>query len=115
MSLETCSRFVARFAASLLTCAAPAAAQAPTAAPPNAPPAAKEWPDWLRPERTWLSARLRYEDVDQDGFSKRAEALTLRTVLGVQTAAWRGWSGTLELEDVVPLFDEHFDSGTNGH
>ncbi len=74
-----------------------------------------DWVDWLKQGHYWVGARLRYEDVDQDSFSNRANALTLRTVLGFQTAQWRGLSGTLEFEDVTALFEENYDSTTNGN
>ena len=74
-----------------------------------------DWADWLRGGRYWLNARLRYEDVDQDGIANRANALTLRTVLGMETREWRGFTGTLEFEDVTALFDESYNSTTNGN
>ena len=62
----------------------------------------------------WIRLRLRYEDVDEDAFSKDAHALTLRTVLGYETGVWHGFSALLEFEDVTPIGDEAYDSTTNG-
>jgi hypothetical protein len=64
--------------------------------------------------RAWLSFRYRYENVDQDGFAKDAHASTLRSVLGYETAAWKGFQGLLEFEDVTVIGNELYDSGVNG-
>jgi hypothetical protein len=64
----------------------------------------------------WIKLRLRYEDVDQDGFDKDAHALTLRTVLGYETGAWHGLSAGLEFEDVSAIGgDDTYDSTVNGN
>ena len=56
--------------------------------------------------------RLRYENVDQDGVSDRADAATLRIRAGVQ-ATRDGWSALVESEaTLVPLYD--YNDGTNG-
>lgn len=60
-----------------------------------------------------LDARLRYEAVSQDGFAKDAQALTLRTRLGYETPAWRGFKALLEVENVTAL-DDGYNSTTNG-
>ncbi|WP_332766836.1 hypothetical protein [Phenylobacterium sp.] len=60
-----------------------------------------------------LDARLRYEAVSQDGFAKDAQALTLRTRLGYETPAWRGFKALAEVENVTAL-DEGYNSTTNG-
>ena len=63
----------------------------------------------------WLNLRLRYEGVQEDGFDKDANALTLRTVLGYETAAWHGFSALLEFEDVTPVGgDGSYNSTVNG-
>ena len=94
-----------------LVCSAPLFAQSAPVAPPATP---ASWTDAIKEGRFWLDTRLRYEDVDQDGISKSAHALTLRTALGIETKSWNGFTGTLEFEDVAPLGDERFDSTTNG-
>jgi hypothetical protein len=47
--------------------------------------------DWI------VDARLRYESVEQDGL-RDADALTLRTRLGYETPAWRGFRLLGEVE-----------------
>lgn len=59
-----------------------------------------------------LESRLRYESVDQDGLAKDAGALTLRTRLGYQTPAWRGFRALVEGENVTAL-DDDYNSTTN--
>src|SRR5690606_11496153 len=46
---------------------------------------------------------LRYEDVAQDGGLPDGEALTLRSALGYSTAAFKGFSATVEVENVANL------------
>ncbi len=60
--------------------------------------------------------RLRYEDVEQSGLRDRnGDALTLRTVLGYETATINNITGTLEFEDVRPLTDNYdYNDGRNG-
>lgn len=60
-----------------------------------------------------LDARLRYEFVDQAGFGKEAEALTLRTRLGYETPAVSGFKVLVEAENVTALSDR-YNSTTNG-
>ena len=47
-----------------------------------------------------LTARLRYESVEQTGL-RDAHAFTLRTRLGFTTAAWQGWKAQIEAENIV--------------
>lgn len=56
------------------------------------------------------SLRLRYEHVKQEGLT-HANALTLRTLLGWQTAQVQGVSVTAQLIDVAK-FQDHFNDGT---
>ncbi|WP_296599721.1 hypothetical protein [Phenylobacterium sp.] len=65
------------------------------------------------PGKVILEMRLRSESVDQDGFAKDAQAVTLRTRLGYETPAWNGFRGLVEGENVVAL-DEAYNSTTNG-
>ncbi len=60
-----------------------------------------------------LESRLRYESVDQDGFSRTADALTLRTRLGYETGSFHGWKALVEAENVVAV-SERYNSGVNG-
>lgn len=58
-----------------------------------------------------LDARLRWENVDQDGISKQADAVTLRARPGVQLSS-DGFSVLAEGEGTIPLV-EHYFSGLN--
>ena len=62
----------------------------------------------------WLDVRYRFENVDQDGFSRDADANTLRTRLGYKTAAYRSLSGLLEFEHITAIGSENFNSTING-
>ena len=74
---------------------------------PGLAQAAEGQGDWI------VDARLRYEFVDQAGFSNEAEALTLRTRLGYETPAWNGFKALVEAENVTALSDR-YNSTTNG-
>ncbi|HRD27362.1 MAG TPA: hypothetical protein PLO65_03580 [Caulobacter sp.] len=76
-------------------------------AAPGLAHAAEGQGDWI------VDARLRYEFVDQDGFSEEAQALTLRTRLGYETPAWNGLKALVEAENVTALSDS-YNSTTNG-
>jgi hypothetical protein len=65
------------------------------------------------PGKFILDMRLRDETVDQDGFAKSAQALTLRTRLGYETPAWNRFKALIEGENVVAL-DDAYNSTTNG-
>jgi hypothetical protein len=58
--------------------------------------------------------RLRYEDVDQAGFTRDAQALTLRTHLGWETGSWNNLKGALEFEDVRHLGSIRYNTTING-
>jgi hypothetical protein len=63
-----------------------------------------------------FSARLRYEEVEQDNALEDAEALTLRTTLGYKTGAYHGFKGFIEFEDVTNLGDDdEYNSTQNGN
>ncbi|MCB2107141.1 MAG: alginate export family protein, partial [Rhodobacteraceae bacterium] len=57
--------------------------------------------------------RLRYENVDDDGFARSAHATTARVRLGYETAAYNGFSLGAELEGTRKL-DERRNDGVNG-
>jgi Alginate export len=59
-----------------------------------------------------LDARLRYENVDQEGIARQADALTLRARPGLQLSDG-GWSALVEGEATVAI-DDHYNDGTNG-
>src|SRR3546814_3332933 len=53
-------------------------------------------------------ARLRYEQVDQDGLAADADALTLRLRAGVEAKAGR-WSALVEGQGTLAVADDYFD------
>lgn len=55
-----------------------------------------------------INARLRYENVDQDGL-KDADALTARLRLGYTTKTFNGFQAMVEGEAVTPLVKDYFD------
>lgn len=57
-------------------------------------------------------ARIRYEDVDQDGLAQKAEALTLRARGGVQAASG-SLSATIVGQGTLAVIDHYYD-GLNG-
>lgn len=64
-------------------------------------------------ERVTLDLRARYEHAEQTGL-RDADALTLRTRLGLTTTSWRGWQATVEAENIVAADgDAYNQSGLN--
>lgn len=61
-----------------------------------------------------IELRARYEGVEQTGRPDDAEALTLRSRIGWQTAKWNALQALVEFEDVRPLTDDRYDSTLNG-
>lgn len=59
--------------------------------------------------------RVRYEFVDQDGFSKDAKAKTVRARLGYETGSYYGLSALAEIDGTAHLGDDDFDSKENGN
>lgn len=58
-----------------------------------------------------LDMRGRYEGVEQAGFATDAEAFTLRTRLGWETASWNGVKALVEFEDVRSLGADRYNDG----
>jgi Alginate export len=58
--------------------------------------------------------RPRYEFVDQTGFAREAKSATLRTRLGWETSAFRGFRALLEFENVSQLNGETYNTTLNG-
>lgn len=61
-----------------------------------------------------LDLRYRYERVDDDAFTRDADANTLRARLGYRWAISSQWTAFAEGEYVTHLFREDFNSTTNG-
>ncbi len=67
-----------------------------------------------------LSFRYRFELVDQDGFSRDANASTLRSRLNYLTAPYQGFSFFIEADNVMEVFGDNYNAGAgntpnNGH
>ncbi len=60
------------------------------------------------------SLRYRYEIVDQEGITEKAEASTVRTRIGYQTGEVADFSAYVEFEDVSVVGSERFNSSANG-
>lgn len=61
-----------------------------------------------------LEIRPRYEAVDQANLANEAQAFTVRTRLGWETAAWNGLKALMEFEDVRQLGAEDYNTTING-
>ena len=97
-----------KVAAAMAACAA--AAGAAHAAEPTPPAGVVEA---IQAGKPILDFRLRYAGVDQTGFSEDASALTLRTHLGWETGAYRGFKALIEFEDVRAVVED-YNSTANG-
>ncbi|MCB9986800.1 MAG: alginate export family protein [Rhodospirillales bacterium] len=58
--------------------------------------------------------RLRYENVDQDGLTKDADALTARINAGLKTDKIHDFQGLVELQAIQHLSQDNFNDGVNG-
>ncbi len=67
----------------------------------------------LKDSKPLFDLRLRYENVDQDGFSDSAEALTYRLRAGLETGTAFDTSVLIEFEHVDALIDD-YNSTING-
>lgn len=64
----------------------------------------------------WIfDARYRYESVEQDNALDQADAQTLRTRLGFQSDAWRGFSALVEADNVSRIGGDAYNDTRNGH
>lgn len=96
----------------------------------DAPEAEYTFMDSVKTGNNMTSFRLRYESVDQDGLQpatfangsknptatqelKDTEALTLRSLIGWQTAPYKNFSFAAQLIDVTKLMDNFNDSTNN--
>ena len=66
--------------------------------------------DALTSGKAGIQVRARYENVDQDNITEKADALTARFRLNYRTGQWNGWSGFAEFDHVFHLIDD-FNSG----
>ncbi|HMU90007.1 MAG: alginate export family protein [Pseudomonadales bacterium] len=61
-----------------------------------------------------LNLRYRYETVDEQNKAREAAASTLRTRLNFTTAAYQGFTGQIEVDDVSAIGGETYNSTVNG-
>ncbi len=66
--------------------------------------------DAIKSGKAGVSVRARYENVDQDGVSETADAVTARVRLNFKTGSWRGLSAFAEYDHVFHVLDD-FNSG----
>lgn len=59
--------------------------------------------------------RYRYENVDQEGFAKDANASTLRTQLGFATDSYYGFNAFLQFENVAEIGNDNYNNTNNGN
>ena len=64
---------------------------------------AKTFTETLASGKASVNVRLRYENVDDDAFEDEAEAMTIRTRLGYETAPFHGFTTLVEFEDIHAL------------
>ncbi|MBU6298322.1 MAG: hypothetical protein KGJ79_12500 [Alphaproteobacteria bacterium] len=69
--------------------------------------------NWLGNAKLLADARLRYEGVDDASKTVRANALTARARIGVQTASWNGLAALIEVDGVWNINND-FNSTRNG-
>lgn len=87
----------------------PAVEATPEPSPPPAPPPTIS--DQIGAGKLILEVRARYETVDQTHTATlldKANAFTVRTRLGWETAEWNGLKGLIEFEDVRQAGPEHY-------
>ncbi len=105
---ERSAPIFALFAAAAGLVAATAHAQTPAAAPATDPVLAA-----LTEGEVNFNLRLRYEQVDQDGFDEEADALTARLRLGYLTGPLYDLQGYVEFEHIESLGGEDYNSLLN--
>jgi hypothetical protein len=61
-----------------------------------------------------ISMRYRFENVDQDGIDKDANASTLRTRLSWKSADFQGFMANIEVDNVSLIGNDNYNSTANG-
>jgi hypothetical protein len=75
-----------------------------------AAPAEYTFLDSVKAGKPLTNFRLRYENVDQDGKAEDADAFTLRSLVGWQTAPWHNFSFAAQIIDVSQFSDDFYDT-----
>ena len=94
----------------LLATSFPAAAEEAASAPAvAAPPAEYTFMDSVKSGKNLTSFRLRYEGIDDDvpAHTENADAWTLRSLVGWQTAPWHNFSIAAQLINVTAFQDDY--------
>lgn len=84
------------------------------AADTEAENAVSSFADAIGKGKATLSFRYRFEHVDQDGIEKKAEASTLRTRLGLESAEYKDFKFGIEFNNVTVVGSERYNSSRNG-
>ncbi|HSI23589.1 MAG TPA: alginate export family protein [Methylophilaceae bacterium] len=74
-----------------------------------AAPAEYTFLDSVKAGKPLTNFRLRYENVDQDGKAEEADAFTLRSLIGWQTAPWHNFSIAAQVIN-VGVFNDDYDN-----
>jgi hypothetical protein len=70
--------------------------------------------DALRGGEAHIEFRARIETVEDDALARDATAMTLRTRLRLDSAAWKGLRARVEFDDIRALDDDQYNSTVNG-
>jgi hypothetical protein len=84
------------------------------AAPAQASKPAASLAEAIAAGKPQLSARARFEQVDEEPFAQDAHASTLRLRLGYESGTWRHASFLVELDHLAALGGESYNSTRNG-
>jgi hypothetical protein len=79
----------------------------------EAPVAEYTFLDSVKAGKPLTNFRLRYEHVNQDGKTDNADAFTLRSLIGWQTAPWHNFSFAAQVIDVSQLSDDFYDTSAS--
>src|SRR5690606_8517882 len=71
------------------------------------PATAEELSQFISAVKATADLRLRYEQNDTDNNLKTADALTLRSRLGLQSGRVNGFSALVEIDDIRALMDNY--------
>ncbi len=67
------------------------------------PGVAKTFTESLGSGKAFVNERLRYENVDDELYADKGEAMTIRSRVGYETAPFAGFTALIEMEDVHAL------------
>ena len=70
--------------------------------------------DAIKGGKPLINIRYRFENVDQDNIDKNADANTLRTRIGYETAWWNDLQAMVEFENITVVGGENYNDTLNG-